>query len=878
LDGSGKIETISINQTGYTDSETVSVANNNSFSSDFTYNSMRQLTEARDSTGVQSRNIFLERNLLHLFGREQGQLLSTHINRYQQNQNLESVQALSQNFNYSNNGNFLSRAQDLSDGTSVSIVNHPSGEVHRVFESSEANRNRFDVITEYDPHTRLPSKQQTDFISTSLAGIGGKYLTEYGYRRGCLTEVVVRDNSSSQNVVVKRFNFEYDGYGECVRTLVDGQVVSNKNYKAPAVNDPTSWEETEYVCAATGSFRRRTVYDRFGRVSGLRANGHEIATISYDHANRAHRITDDGTGSRTTYDYTYTDRNAQGRSQVTATISGRRTGSIVAETNVAGQPTHKRIGFRLSSENAPTISEYRFDYTADTGAPSGTLPTLLHRVNFPGGTNVTYGYDNIGRIRNQTRGGTATGETYNYASSGNNLSNNIQSIVYTGGISGTANYTYEQGQVQSITNERNHTLSQYRYDGLGRLVQESFVGDFVGMGFLQTTRWIRYNARGQISEIAERAGLHMDTAWPANPDGRAVYNYDNRGRLTGITTTGELRADAEVSPLNSSIAYSNYGNPRSYRGNELTWMRANNLTRYGAETEYVYDAFGVRQEKRRRTGNQSTLTHSYYTEGGTIHREERFNVNGQTVRFEYLYDATGVAGYIQSGGTFWYVKNAFGDVIAIVDSGGMVMVRYEYDAWGNAKVLDRDGREIPAFVPRTFELNELELGENVLGQLSPSLVPSTHPGHQNSFRWRGQYYDRETGNYYIAGRYYDPRVGRVLNEDFDEADAEGTYIYDSPDPSDIFPNNLLGTNAYPSFVGMNVEGNPLWANLNDAQAKAAARAARARIWKWVLRAVAIAIVAASPPYRSGFEPLGSNAVSTAPPSPQSRRKAWIFIR
>ncbi|MCL2632578.1 MAG: RHS repeat-associated core domain-containing protein, partial [Coriobacteriia bacterium] len=38
-------------------------------------------------------------------------------------------------------------------------------------------------------------------------------------------------------------------------------------------------------------------------------------------------------------------------------------------------------------------------------------------------------------------------------------------------------------------------------------------------------------------------------------------------------------------------------------------------------------------------------------------------------------------------------------------------------------------------------------------------------GELNPFRYRGYYYDSETGLYYLNARYYDPEVGRFLNAD-----------------------------------------------------------------------------------------------------------------
>ena len=66
------------------------------------------------------------------------------------------------------------------------------------------------------------------------------------------------------------------------------------------------------------------------------------------------------------------------------------------------------------------------------------------------------------------------------------------------------------------------------------------------------------------------------------------------------------------------------------------------------------------------------------------------------------------------------------------------MVQYWYDAWGNHKVVNSSGVEI---------------------------TDQNHIGNLNPFRYRGYYYDRETGLYFLQTRYYDPEIGRFLNRD-----------------------------------------------------------------------------------------------------------------
>ena len=73
------------------------------------------------------------------------------------------------------------------------------------------------------------------------------------------------------------------------------------------------------------------------------------------------------------------------------------------------------------------------------------------------------------------------------------------------------------------------------------------------------------------------------------------------------------------------------------------------------------------------------------------------------------------------------------------------MVEYTYDAWG--KLL------------------------STTGTLATSL------GKDNPLRYRGYYYDSDTGFYYLQSRYYDPVTGRFLNaDDISYLGASGTTL------------------------------------------------------------------------------------------------------
>jgi len=92
-------------------------------------------------------------------------------------------------------------------------------------------------------------------------------------------------------------------------------------------------------------------------------------------------------------------------------------------------------------------------------------------------------------------------------------------------------------------------------------------------------------------------------------------------------------------------------------------------------------------------------------------------------------------GTVVSDQSYFYATNAQGDVIAIYDENGVKIYTYAYDAWGNLI----EGREVAA------------------GGAAAAAV--------NPLRYRGYYFDAETGLYYLNSRYYNPQWGRFLNAD-----------------------------------------------------------------------------------------------------------------
>ena len=79
-------------------------------------------------------------------------------------------------------------------------------------------------------------------------------------------------------------------------------------------------------------------------------------------------------------------------------------------------------------------------------------------------------------------------------------------------------------------------------------------------------------------------------------------------------------------------------------------------------------------------------------------------------------------------------------MVRIVTNKGVTRVTYEYDAWGN--------------------ITNMTYTNKTLADANP-------------LRYRGYYYDRETGLYYLQSRYYNPQWGRFINADALVATGQG---------------------------------------------------------------------------------------------------------
>ena len=255
---------------------------------------------------------------------------------------------------------------------------------------------------------------------------------------------------------------------------------------------------------------------------------------------------------------------------------------------------------------------------------------------------------------------------------------------------------------------------EYAYDAQGQLATETDGS---------VSRAYAYDTVGNIRSVTTDGAVIKSFGYtnPSWPD-----------LLTSVTANGTTKdvlyeGQSQTSDLPSS------GNPVTYYNGKdysFTWTKGRQLTSAtvdGEQVSYTYDMSGVRSNKQ-----VGDTTYTYTTLSGKVMRQQWGEKS-----LEFVYDDGNqpFAMIYNDGSTstlYYYVLNAQGDVIALLNANGTLAASYNYGAWGNCTVYDSS--------------------DAAIGDLNP-------------LRYRGYYYDAETGFYYLQSRYYDPAICRFINAD-----------------------------------------------------------------------------------------------------------------
>lgn len=640
-------------------------------------------------------------------------------------------------YEYDDNGNLISVTDEEGKTTTYTYDDHgnmltmtaPDGLSYAYTYDAFGNQLTSKVID---------SSNTSSYVQTSSSySANGAFLVSSSDSKGNVTQYGYDQTAGNPNYII-------DGNGNITSYVYDSmdRVIGMSS----VVGGNTAQVEYSYTgdnltTIAHNGFNYGLSYDAFGNVIGINVNGDSITSYSYDYTRGLLAQTSYGNGFSEHYVYDDMDR-----------ISEIKHGSVTVY-----RYSYNGEGSLASVENCLTGINTDYFYNSDgtlmlTSATDGTvcryeyLNGMLSKVHQTanGSTWTTeYAYDEDGNTEKVTLNsgvtiteaqsvfGQRTGRTYKNAENETILDVSISYLEnangskseylgsYKNGSDAAYVYSYDgNGNITSIVHGNERTT--YVYDGLNQLIR---VNDSAS----NTTTIYTYDQGGNI--ISKIEYNYTSGRLPSNTRNTYTYSYDSEWKYLLVSYNGE------------AITYDEIGNPLSYCGYDMTWNGRQLHNMYNAEKNltFTYDENGMRVGKDAVStvgGNKSRLDKTTYTYAGSqLVSEIRRNVNGiVAAAMQYSYDTDGTMVSVKYNGTeYYYLRNGQNDIVGIIDRSGTTVVEYRYDAWG--KLL------------------------STTGSLASTL------GKDNPIRYRGYYYDTETGLYYLQSRYYDPDTGRFINAD-----------------------------------------------------------------------------------------------------------------
>ena len=359
------------------------------------------------------------------------------------------------------------------------------------------------------------------------------------------------------------------------------------------------------------------------------------------------------------------------------------------------------------------------------------LPDALDRltsITAPGQAAITFGYDALGRRRSVTRpNGVDSTLLYDPVS-------RLTSIAH--GALSSFGYGHDVFSNRNSLNQTRAALTvapslTFGYDALDQVTQATHPLP------ANPAETFTYDAVGnRLLRDGEVTQSVFDAANRLTEDETFLYTYDANGNLEtktekvgGAVTTHTYDAENRLVRIDFPDL-----TIAEYRYDGLGRRIEKNVN--GVITRYVYDAEDILLEYN---GTNALLAR--YTHGPEI---------DEPLVMERDLDASGT---FEAAERFAYHTDGSGSVTELTDSTGVVARAYAYDAYG--QIADE------------------------IGTLA------------NPFTYTAREFDAESGLYFYRARYYDPEIGRFLNEDplgFDAADLNlYRYVFNNPvnfrDPS-----------------------------------------------------------------------------------------------
>ena len=630
--------------------------------------------------------------------------------------------------------------------------------------------------------------------------------------------------------------YSYDIHGNLTQSRENGKITEQNEYdkkNRPVRN--TDADGIEIRCRYGIQDEQRQIL-----TAGSRKQEKAAQTLSYD-ARGMVTQTEDGCGNRTGY-----QTDAWGRILSVETAEGGRetyaydcAGNVTASTDANGNTIRYAYNsqgkvcsitdqsgntetFRYDKEGRETEHTDRNGTVKETKYNVYGKPTMQTCTDQNGNRQVmgTWAYDSFGQLKKSVAGGFCY--TYEYRPDGKLLNkwNNGRKVL-------TCTY-YRDGSLKSQTDASGKTV-YYAYDENGRLkcLKECNSADSIRNlddSSMTTLTEYRYTDAGRIKEIITAYGI------------RTTYAYDEDGNISRLTI-GDGTEEGLL--YDAFMLYDLNGNRTGKTGRRLSaggkqaemavsyrydgMNRLTNEDRNGTGERYAYDLCGNRLLREQYRGGSvdvaegyrynernelterikaGSLTAYHYDKNGSIISEEeegrrseyRYDLlNRQTyVRTldgreqENLYDGENLRAGITENGkktTFLYHN---GEILTEFDGESAPVKRY-LRGIGLSHVQTRDNEAYHAYHQDEQGSTAYITGQNsaiencyqydAFGNLLEQKEEVS-----NRILYTGQQYDQETGQYYLRARYYNPVVGRFLQEDTYRGDGLNLYAYCANNP------------------------------------------------------------------------------------------------
>jgi RHS repeat-associated protein len=536
-------------------------------------------------------------------------------------------------------------------------------------------------------------------------------------------------------------------------------------------------------------------YDGSGNLLTSEDALHHTSTLTYDAFGQLLTATDPR-GNTSTFTYSATTGNlTRAKDAINQTTSfeydalSRVTGVLDA-LNQNYQFSYDALGRMTQISRGALSMSYGYDEVGNCAQRidyNGALTTYsydninrLTTINYPT-RSMTYTYNLANQITSATNDSGSvyisydnryrvstvadqfnSGVTYNYDGAGNRTRMDLNNATYATytydaanrltGLKDSANqnfpHTYDAVNRLRTRSAPNGVLTSYAYDGLDRLASLVHSKDLDTL----VNNQYQYNDANTISDWTDTMGNHaftydlLDRLTAAKNSTQPNEDYEYDG--VGNRTSSHFTKNYSYQPFNKLTGagkaiydYDNNGNLITKTDTQgtttFTWDEENQLIEVSLPNrvivDYTYDALGRRIQRTTNTG-----------------ADERYIYDGQDVLVDLNSDWSVAATYFNdlgidhhlrktnsTTGVSYYLTDHLGSTAGLSDDAGNVIELLSYDSFGNGPA--------SAFTRYTYTGREL---------------------------------DPDTGLMHYRARFYDPQVGRFINEDpIGLAGGLNEYVY-----------------------------------------------------------------------------------------------------